>query len=99
MNTSAHIKNTSENTVGEIKFSHLFKIEDIQHLQDLFSDATGVASLITYPDGNPITKPSNFCRLCENIIRKTEKGSANCIKSDLLIGGKSSSGVAMQPCL
>jgi PAS domain S-box-containing protein len=99
MNTTAHINNTTKNTVGEIKFSNLFEIEEIQRLQDLFSDATGVASLITYPDGSAITRPSNFCRLCENIIRKTEKGSANCIKSDLYIGSKSASGVAMQPCL
>ncbi|WP_394713373.1 PocR ligand-binding domain-containing protein [Desulfogranum marinum] len=29
-------------------------------------------------DGVPITKPSKFCRLCKDIIRKTEKGLLNC---------------------
>ena len=91
--------NLSEATIEGIKFGDIFNIKDIQRLQDLFSDATGVASLITYPDGNAITEPSNFCRLCENIIRKTEKGLANCLKSDLYIGAKAADGMVIQPCL
>ena len=70
----------------DFQFSDIFNIEEIQRLQDLFSDATGVASLITQPDGTPITKPSNFCRLCKNIIRKSSKGNENCMKSDALLG-------------
>ena len=99
MDTSAQIIDSDSNTLGNIQFSDIFQIEDIQRLQDLFSDATGVASLITYPDGSSVTRPSNFCRLCEDIIRKTEKGRINCNKSDLYFGSKSSAGVAIQPCL
>ena len=99
MNTTANTKIKEADKIENIQFGDIFKIEEIQRLQDLFSDATGVASLITYPDGNAITRPSNFCRLCENIIRKTEKGLANCIKSDLHIGGNSHADVVMQPCL
>ena len=68
---------TTSNNSGiaeDIQFTDLFNIQDIQRIQDVFSKATGVASLITKPDGTPITKPSNFCRLCNEIIRKTEKG-------------------------
>jgi ligand-binding sensor protein len=54
-------------TTDHIEFSDLFDLGDIQHIQDLFSDATGVASIITHPDGKPITRPSNFCRLCNQI--------------------------------
>lgn len=84
---------------NEIQFVDIFVLEDIQRLQDLFSDANGVASIITQPDGTPITKPSNFCRLCSQIIRKTDKGLKNCFKSDALLGQHNPSGPIVQPCL
>src|SRR5450759_126086 len=86
-------------TVDEIQFSDIFDLNDIQRIQDLFSDATGVASIITHPDGTPITHPSNFCRLCNEIIRKTNTGLTNCFKSDAEIGRPSPSGPIIQPCL
>ncbi len=82
-----------------IGFEDLFNLEDIQRLQDQFAKATGVASIITHTDGTPITAPSNFCRLCGEIIRKTEKGLANCYKSDSIIGRLSTKGPAVQTCL
>jgi hypothetical protein len=69
-----------------IEFDELFNIEDIQRLQDQFAQAAGVASIITHTDGKPITRPSNFCRLCRDIIRRTDKGLANCYMSDSVIG-------------
>lgn len=52
-----------------------------------FAAATGVASIITRPDGTPITKPSRFTRLCSEIVRRTAKGCANCYKiANWLIG-------------
>jgi len=86
-------------TTDHIEFSDLFDLGDIQHIQDLFSDATGVASIITHPDGKPITRPSNFCRLCNETIRKTDSGRSNCFKSDAEIGKPSPSGPIIQPCL
>ena len=86
-------------TMNEFKFEDIFDIEEIQHLQDLFADASGVASIITNPDGTPITRPSNFCRLCKDIIRTTEKGRANCFTSDAIIGRQNPSGPVAQPCL
>lgn len=84
---------------SNLKFVDLFDMDELQHLQDLFSDATRVASIITYPDGTPITKPSNFCRLCQDIIRKTEIGCANCFKSDATLGQHNENGPLVQPCL
>ena len=83
-----------------ILFSDIFDIDEVQHMQDLFSDATEVASIITLPDGTPITKPSNFSQFCQ-LIRKTEKGAINCMHSDMLIGGKISflNDSAPIPCL
>ncbi len=85
--------------IGNISFHDLFNLDDIQKIQDHFASSTGVASIITDIDGNPITKPSNFCRLCNDIIRKTEKGCANCHKSDAALGRVCSDGPTIQPCL
>ena len=83
-----------------ILFSDIFDLEEIQRMQDLFSEATGVASLITLPNGTPITEPSNFSRFCQ-LIRATEKGFINCKHSDMFIGGKIdfSKDSELTPCL
>ena len=99
LNSKPDLKNSNTKLLNNIGFSDIFNLEDIQRMQDMFADATGVASLITHPDGTPITNPSNFCRLCNNIIRKTEKGDANCFKSDAWIGRQNPSGPVVQPCL
>ena len=84
---------------ASITFEELFSLLDIQRLQDEFAQATGVASIITRPDGTPITVPSNFCRLCNDIIRNTVKGRANCFRSDASIGRISSAGPTIQLCM
>ncbi len=84
---------------ADITFNDLFNIEEIQKIQDAFAAATNVASIITKPDGTPITTQSNFCRLCRDIIRKTEKGRANCFRSDAVIGRQNPGGPIVQPCL
>lgn len=83
----------------EIQFTDLFNLEDVQRIQDAFAEATGVASLITHADGVPITQPSNFCRLCSEVIRKTEKGLSRCMHSDAMIGRYNPSGPTIQACL
>lgn len=82
-----------------IQFKDMFNLEEIQKLQDLFAEATGVASIITHVDGSPITRPSNFCRLCIHLIRNTEKGLHNCYHSDAIIGRHNPDGPIIQPCL
>lgn len=84
---------------GHLAFDDLFNRDDIQRLQDEFSRATGVASIITYPDGQPITAPSNFCRLCRDIVRGTEQGRHNCYHSDAMLGRYHPEGPVVQPCL
>ncbi len=87
--------NQSEN----IAFEELFELADIQRIQDEFAAAMGVASIITRPDGEPITKPSNFCQLCEGIIRRTEAGRLNCRRSDAQLGRHHPDGPIIQRCL
>lgn len=84
---------------GDILFEDLFDIDEIQELQDAFSNATNVASIITRADGQPITKPSNFCRLCKDIIRETKKGRRNCYRSDASIGRYNAEGPTVCTCL
>jgi PAS domain S-box-containing protein len=87
------------NKVDDIDLEILFNLNDLQQLQDEFAQATGVASIITRPDGTPITRASSFCRLCKDIIRKTEKGRNNCFKSDAFIDRFYSNGPIMQNCV
>lgn len=83
----------------DVTFEEVFDIRSIQRLQDVFAATCGVASIITRPDGTPITNPSNFTRLCHDIIRKTEKGYANCLHSDALIGGNNTTCPTIQQCM
>ncbi|TGE39084.1 response regulator [Desulfosporosinus fructosivorans] len=91
--------NTIESSdLSHYKFSEIFDLQVIQKLQDLFSAATGVASLITDPDGTPLTNPSGFSSLCSE-IRKTTIGLSNCMKSDCIIGNSKIDGPTIQRCL
>jgi PAS domain S-box-containing protein len=83
----------------KIEYSDIFSVDELQQIQDQFANATGVASIITKPDGTPITKPSNFCRFCNVVIRGTEKGLIKCMKSDAEIGKQDLKGPIIQPCL
>jgi len=85
-------------TPPQLTLADLFDIDELQRIQDAFSAATGVASIITGPDGRPITRPSNFCHLCQ-LIRRTETGRCNCEQSDAIIGRLHREGPVMQPCL
>ncbi|PKL49150.1 MAG: hypothetical protein CVV42_07395 [Candidatus Riflebacteria bacterium HGW-Riflebacteria-2] len=63
---------------ANIEFSDLFCIEEMQKLQDAFADAFGIASIITLPDGTPLTRPSRYTELCHDVIHKTDIGRKNC---------------------
>ncbi|MBP7745424.1 MAG: PAS domain S-box protein [Phycisphaerae bacterium] len=82
-----------------LSFADLFDMAEIQRIQDAFAAATGVASIITQPDGTPLTRPSNFCRLCSTIIRRTGKGLENCMRSDAVLGQPNPDGPIVRPCL
>jgi PAS domain S-box-containing protein len=85
--------------ISDVSFTDLFNIKDIQKIQDRFAQATGIASIITLPDGTPITKPSNFCRLCGEFIRNNSLGEKKCNLSDATLGRYSPSGPIVHPCM
>jgi PAS domain S-box-containing protein len=76
-----------DKSVKDVSLTDLIDLEDLQQIQDAFAAANDVASIISDIDGEPITKASNFCGVCE-IIRSTEKGDINCVKSDKILGEK-----------
>lgn len=75
--------------IEKYEFEDLFNVEEVQHLTDALSMALEVGVVIVSPKGVPITKPSNFCDFCMNVVRKTEIGRKNCEYSDSVLGKKS----------
>ena len=55
-----------------IAFDDLFDLSEIQRIQDDFSTAAGVASIIIDAEGHAITRPSNFIELCNYMPRSRE---------------------------
>lgn len=83
----------------DIHFFDLFDITEIQKLQDLFSAASKVSSVIMDLDGNMLTKPSNFTPLCKLILNKSSNGSPACFSFDHLKAGKKDySNTVVSPC-
>lgn len=80
-----------------LEFTDLFDIDEIQQIQDAFSDATGVASVIVTPEGTPITKPSNFFRLCAEVIQGTPGGAACCKQAVATAGSPDPQEPLLQP--
>ena len=99
MNDRDKIEETLVVDLEGVSFTDLFSLDELQRLQDLFADVHEVASVITHPDGSLITNPSNFTHLCQDIIRKTEKGCVNCFLSDAILGRNNPTGPIVQPCL
>ena len=81
-----------------LAFDDLFDVDEIQSLQDKFASTINLASIITLPDGTPVTRPSNFCRLCSEIIRNNPRGQKNCFQSDAAIGRYSPDGPIVMKC-
>lgn len=54
----------------------------LQRIQDLFSDATGLAAIAVDGEGNYITQGSNFTDFCMRYTRGSEEGMRRCVKCD-----------------
>jgi len=63
----------------------LIDLEKLQHIQDTFAEANGVASTLTDVSGVQITRLSNHSKVC-GLIRATEKGLKYCIFSGKALG-------------
>ena len=76
-----------DNEIEDFSLIDLIDLQTLQEIQDSFSRANGVASVITDQHGTPITKPSNFCKIC-TLVRNTEQGLHQCITSNQQLGQK-----------
>ncbi|MBT6750397.1 MAG: diguanylate cyclase [Desulfobacula sp.] len=69
----------------DTNITDIFRLEDLQQLQDAFSKANNIASTITDLEGNAITEPSSHTTVCA-LVRKTKKGLDKCRKSGRTLG-------------
>lgn len=57
-------------------------MEQLQKIQDMFSDATGLAAIAVNQDGEYITNGSNFTDFCMKYTRNSPEGNRRCVKCD-----------------
>ena len=55
----------------------LIPLEELQQFQDILAEIHHVFSVITDPDGNPLTMPSNEMSSCK-LVRRSSKGDLRC---------------------
>ena len=63
-----------------VEFEKLFNVDEIQRIQDEFSDSTNVSSVIVNPDGEFITKSSNLCSLCKLVMNLKTENCDHCFR-------------------
>ena len=73
-----HLTEGHEERAGSATFPDLLSVDMLQQIQDTFAMANDVASVIVHPDGQEITRPSNSCKFCREIVRATEEGRSSC---------------------
>lgn len=66
----------------DIGIADLLDLDALQQIQDGFAEYTGLAVVTTDQNGIPFTKGSGFTRLCNEMVRKTEKGLCRCEQCD-----------------
>jgi len=91
-------KNNPQLDQDNALFFELFNLDELQKIQDVFSEANGVSSIITDTNGNPITESSNFSNLCKDIIRKTKEGNTHCLKTEQLLSLHHNNGPLINQC-
>lgn len=65
-----------------MKLKDFMDLKKLQYIQDLFSDATGLAAIAVDSDGQYVTKGSNFTDFCMKYTRGNEEGLRRCVKCD-----------------
>ena len=83
---------------GDIAFGDLFNLPEIQHIQDEFATAAGVASIVVDADGVAITEPSNFVDYCHYLAPAGEVAGANCFTSRKVAELPHAQGPVIQQC-
>lgn len=66
----------------DVKLTDLITVSTLQKIQNGFSQYTGLAAIITDPNGVPITQGSGFTTFCNELTRKSELGRKLCEQCD-----------------
>lgn len=66
----------------EILLTDLIDVQVLQRIQNGFSKFTGMASLTTDAEGNPVTEGSGFTDFCTKFVRTKEAGFSHCMECD-----------------
>lgn len=61
-----------------LKLTDIISVDFLQKVQDAFGKSLNFAVITNDIDGNPITRPTNFCDFCMKMTRGTEKGAQRC---------------------
>jgi len=72
-------KTASSNEPEKLKLTELVEVGDLQKLQDFFSKSHDVAAVLMDPEGNPVTRSSNYSDFCR-IVRSSSLGTESCSK-------------------
>jgi PAS domain S-box-containing protein len=67
---------------AQLKLLDLVNREKLERILCVFTEVTGVASIIADVDGRPITEPHNFTPFCLHFCRSTDQGRSKCHESD-----------------
>jgi len=69
----------------QLTLADLFDLSQLKGLQDAFSDAMGISSVITDANGKPLTSVSLTNRICK-MVRETGQGREMCFYSGKVLG-------------
>lgn len=81
------------------RLENLFDLSELQEMQDAFASALGVSSIITDIQGKPLTRPSNYCTFCTQVVPSTEKGRQLCDQSHSLYECPTTGGPSFKYCM
>jgi ligand-binding sensor protein len=77
-------RNHEENiykTLSEINLSDVMEISLLQKFLDNFAVSMNLASVAVDREGNPVTNPSSYTRICANYTHSTKTGDGRCAAS------------------
>ena len=68
-------------TLSEINLSDVMEISLLQKFLDNFADSMNLASVAVDRNGNPVTNPSSYTRICAQYTHSTKAGDDRCAAS------------------
>jgi ligand-binding sensor protein len=67
--------------MNNIKLQDVIEIELLQRFLDNFAESMGIAAVAVDEEGNPVTNPSSYTRICDNFTHSTQTGDNRCAAS------------------